>query len=197
MTWPKFFMKRKFTPGWSFGLHIISGHVSGSAQRKSRFWPFWPSADTYQPSGVLLCGNNVEMKCQNNVFFLFFFFIHPLFTPLGYSNFSPPTHVTCVDIHIYTRQIPFERNNNIDFTRLVAYDIQGLQYSESFDLTMIIYFGHWSYWLHYLIYEHIILYIQVSDKRRLGKKQNCPLFVDQNKLRIVRFMGSFSRYIKH
>jgi len=32
-------MKRKFTLGKSFGLHIISGHVSESMQRKSRFWP--------------------------------------------------------------------------------------------------------------------------------------------------------------
>jgi len=132
----KFFMKRKFTPGKSFGLHIISGHVSGSMQRKSRFWPLLTQQTHINPPESFYAETMSEWNAK--IMFFFSFFIHPLFTPLSYSNFSPPMHMIHVSIYthilyiciIYTHiiciyiihtipttlnQIQSKWNNNIGF----------------------------------------------------------------------------------
>lgn len=67
-------------PGKRSGLYIISGHVYAGVHAKKIkiLTPSDPTQDTYRPSRVLLRGNNVETKCQNNVFSLFFFLSVPL-----------------------------------------------------------------------------------------------------------------------
>jgi hypothetical protein len=87
----KYFMKCKFTPGKSFGLHIISGHVSESMQRKSRFWPLLTQQTHINPPESFYAETMSEWNAE--IMFFSSFFIHPLFTPLSYSNFSPPMHI--------------------------------------------------------------------------------------------------------
>lgn len=114
-------MKCKFTPGKIWFPYNQRSRLRVHAKKIKILTPFDP-ADTYQPSGVLLCGNNVWMKCQNNVFFSFF--IHPLFTPLSYRNFSPSMNIIYVSIYIipcvyiYIYHFQFKWNDNIDFYTL-------------------------------------------------------------------------------
>lgn len=71
-------MKCKFTPGKSFGLHIISGHVSGSMQRKSRFWPLLTQQTHINPPESFYA----ETMSEWNAEIMFF----PLFLSIPYSR---------------------------------------------------------------------------------------------------------------
>jgi len=68
---PKFFVERKFTPGKSFGLHIISGHVSGSMQRKSRFWPLLTQQTHINPPESFYAETMSEWNAKIMFFLLF------------------------------------------------------------------------------------------------------------------------------
>lgn len=131
-----FMMKCKFTPGKSFGLHIISGHVSRSMQRKSRFWPLLTQQTHINPPESFYAETMSEWNAE--IMFFPLFFIHPLFTPLSNSNFSPPMHIIHFSLYIYIYmwvfiyiyyiriyQIAFKWNNNIGFYTLdgILYDI--------------------------------------------------------------------------
>lgn len=98
----EFFAERKSTPGKAFRspYNQRSRLRRGPCKENQDFDPFWPDTpDTYRPSRVLLRGNNVETKCQNNVFSLFYPSLS-LFTPPSNGNFSPPTHIrTRIDVH--------------------------------------------------------------------------------------------------
>lgn len=141
---PKFFIKRKFTPGKSFGLHIISGHVSGSMQRKSRFWPLLTQQTHINPPESFYA----ETMSEWNAKIMFF----PLFLSIPYSRLWVTVifllqciwymcryiHIYCIYIQVYNiipttlNQIQFKWNNNIGFyTYGVIYSLQGLQYSKS------------------------------------------------------------------
>lgn len=64
-------MKRKFTPGKSFGFHIISGHVSESMQRKSRFWPLLTQQTHINPPESFYAETMSEWNAKIMFFFPF------------------------------------------------------------------------------------------------------------------------------
>lgn len=93
----KFVMKWKFTPGKSFSLHIISGHVSKSMQRKSRFWPLLTQQTHINPPESFYAETMSEWNTKIMLFS--FFYSSPIHASELQSFFSSNAYYICIDTY--------------------------------------------------------------------------------------------------